>query len=82
MCIRDRITEGNATVKETLSQLADLIAGTKNTPDDTQAAGQTEKKLTQLLASKELGQLLKLSLIHISLLRHNRTGHFCGISPL
>ena len=42
-----------------MSQLADLIAGTKNTPDDTQAAGQTEKKLTQLLASKELGQLLK-----------------------
>lgn len=55
----EQITEGNATVKETLSQLADLIAGTKNTPDDTQAVGQTEKKLTQLLASKELGQLLK-----------------------
>ena len=57
--LAEQITEGNATVKETLSQLADLIAGTKNTPDDTQAAGQTEKKLTQLLASKELGQLLK-----------------------
>lgn len=57
--LAEQITEGNATVKETLSQLADLIAGTKNTPDDTQAVGQTEKKLTQLLASKELGQLLK-----------------------
>ena len=57
--LAEQITEGNATVKETLSQLADLIAGTKNPPDDTQAAGQTEKKLTQLLASKELGQLLK-----------------------
>lgn len=57
--LAEQITEGNATVKETLSQLADLIAGTKNTPDDTQAARQTEKKLTQLLASKELGQLLK-----------------------
>lgn len=57
--LAEQITEGNATVKETLSQLADLIAGTKNTPDDMQAAGQTEKKLTQLLASKELGQLLK-----------------------
>lgn len=57
--LAEQITEGNATVKETLSQLADLIAGTKNTPDDTQADGQTEKKLTQLLASKELGQLLK-----------------------
>lgn len=57
--LAEQITEGNATVKETLSQLADLIAGTKNTPDDTQAAGQIEKKLTQLLASKELGQLLK-----------------------
>ena len=57
--LAEQITEGNATVKETLSQLADLIAGTKNMPDDTQAAGQTEKKLTQLLASKELGQLLK-----------------------
>lgn len=57
--LAEQITEGNATVKETLSQLADLIAGTKNTPGDTQAAGQTEKKLTQLLASKELGQLLK-----------------------
>ena len=57
--LAEQITEGNATVKETLSQLADLIAGTKKTPDDTQAAGQTEKKLTQLLASKELGQLLK-----------------------
>lgn len=57
--LAEQITEGNATVKETLSQLADLIAGAKNIPDDTQAAGQTEKKLTQLLASKELGQLLK-----------------------
>ena len=57
--LAEQITEGNAIVKETLSQLADLIAGTKNTPDDTQAVGQTEKKLTQLLASKELGQLLK-----------------------
>lgn len=57
--LAEQITEGNVTVKETLSQLADLIAGTKNTPDDTQAAGQPEKKLTQLLASKELGQLLK-----------------------
>lgn len=57
--LAEQITEGNVTVKETLSQLADLIAGTKNTPDDTQAVGQTEKKLTQLLASKELGQLLK-----------------------
>lgn len=57
--LAEQITEGNSTVKETLSQLADLIAGTKNTPDDTQAVGQTEKKLTQLLASKELGQLLK-----------------------
>lgn len=57
--LAEQITEENATVKETLSQLADLIAGTKNTPDDTQAVGQTEKKLTQLLASKELGQLLK-----------------------
>lgn len=57
--LAEQITGGNATVKETLSQLADLIAGTKNTPDDTQAVGQTEKKLTQLLASKELGQLLK-----------------------
>jgi len=59
LALAEQITEGNATVKETLSQLADLIAGTKNTPDDTQAVGQTEKKLTQLLASKELGQLLK-----------------------
>lgn len=57
--LAEQITEENATVKETLSQLADLIAGAKNIPDDTQAAGQTEKKLTQLLASKELGQLLK-----------------------
>ena len=57
--LAEQITGGNASVKETLSQLADLIAGTKNTPDDTQAVGQTEKKLTQLLASKELGQLLK-----------------------
>lgn len=59
LALAEQITEGNVTVKETLSQLADLIARTKNTPDDTQAAGQTEKKLTQLLASKELGQLLK-----------------------
>lgn len=59
LALAEQITEGNVTVKETLSQLADLIAGTKNTPDDTRAAGQTEKKLTQLLASKELGQLLK-----------------------
>ena len=50
--LAEQITEGNATVKETLSQLADLIAGTKNTPDDTQAAGQTEKKLTQLQRKK------------------------------
>ena len=57
--LAEQITEGNVTVKETLSQLADLIAGTKITPEDTQAAGQPEKKLTQLLASKELGQLLK-----------------------